>query len=984
MRHPTSRAAGLLTLAFALAGSAAAQVAPVQTVAPAPTVAQAAPQAGTTAPTLAAPTSWEHAGSDIPADPAWRTGTLANGVRYAVRRNALPGNTISIRVRIEAGGMNGDDAQAGWAHLIEHMTFRGTAHYADGEGSRVWQRLGATFGADSNAFTSPRATTYVLDLPKADAASYREAMNVVAEMVQSATIDPAALAIERNVVLAERSARINPYAQKLDVANRATAYAGLKFGRYPMIGTSASLAAADAVSLKAWYKRWYRPERAVVVIVGDADPALLEDVVKEKFGGWQGAGAKPAEPDFGSPRAPAHPVAVVADPQAPNAGLLFWTRPHDEGPFTIARQQRAYVDEVALRVLRRRLASATQSGSALVNATLGFSRQRHISDQLSINFISRPGQQRAALDQLFSILNDLRANPPSQAEVDQQATDLLGGLRQLLNVAQTARSAAFANAFVTDVDNGDVSPTPAFYLTLFAAQKPGVTPQAVSRAFAALVAPDPRFLQLTSTGADPAALAADLAAAQRTAAGHQTAVRAVSMSELAPVGTPGAVAERSSIADLGIEHVRFSNGVTLDWKHTGFEKDTIRIRAVIGHGLLGHAPGDPGLFWTAGALGAAGVGPFNRDEYEKLASGRRIAFAVGNGVGGFQIGASPGRRDLPDALRLMVAALTQMRFAEGPVARLRDDSAATYQTLYGAPWSVMGAFGRPYLYGGDQRFRGIPTEAEIARLTLADVQRFWTGELAGGPIRLEVVGDMDGAALVDAVAKTFGALPARVDTAPTAASLAVTAARPVGPAPVLRHRGDRDQASVSRVYPTPGIFPDLQLGRALSLAGSIIEARLVEEFREKDGGTYSPDVSRGGNVALPVYGNLIASAQLRIARIPDFQASLDRITADLARAGPTPDQLARAKATQVALLERGRSSDNGYWLGVIDDTLIEPRNVEAFRTAITGRQAITAQDVQAAAARYLTPANSFTLTVLPTAPAAAPARPARPAARRRR
>ena len=335
----------------------------------------------------------------------------------------------------------------------------------------------------------------------------------------------------------------------------------------------------------------------------------------------------------------------------------------------------------------------------------------------------------------------------------------------------------------------------------------------------------------------------------------------------------------------------------------------------------------------------------------------------------------------------MVAALTQMRFAEGPVARLRDDSAATYQTLYGAPSSVMSAFGRPYLYGGDRRFRGIPTQAEIASLTLADVQRFWTGELAAGPIRLEVVGDVDGAALVDAVAKTFGALPPRADKPPTAASLAVTAARPAGVAPVLRHRGDRDQASVSRVYTTPAIFPDLKLGRTLSLAGSIVEARLVEEFREKDGGTYSPDVSRGGNVALPAYGNLIASAQLRVARIPDFQASLDRITADLARNGPTPDQLARAKATQIALLERGRSSDNGYWLGVIDDTLIDPRNVDAFRTAITGRQAIGAADVQAAAARYLTPVNSFTLTVLPTplkAPAAAPARPVGRAGGRRR
>ena len=975
-------------LALTLATASPAQVAPTQPVAPPAAAAGQAGRATTATPAALVPTSWLHAGSDIPADPAWRTGTLANGVRFAIRRNAVPAGSVAIRVRIDAGGLNGEDAQAGWAHLIEHMTFRGTAHYADGEGSRVWQRLGASFGADSNAFTSPRATTYVLDLPRADAASYREAMNVVAEMVQSATIDPAALAIERNVVLAERAARMTPFGHKLDAANRAVADAGLKLGRYPMIGTPETIAAADAASLKAWYKRWYRPERATVVVVGDADPALLEAVVREKFEGWRGPGAKPAEPDYGSPRAPAQAVAVVADPQAPNAGILLWVRPHDEGPWTIARQQRENVDVVALGVLRQRLASAVNAGGALVSASASQSRQRHIADQLSITFVARAGQTRAALDQLFAILNDVRSTPPAPDEVNQQATNLLGGLRQQIDVAQTARSAAFANAFVNDVDSGDVSPTPAFYLTLFAAQKPGVTPQAVSRALAAMIAPDPRFLQLTSTGADAGALAADLSAAQRTAGGHQAAVRPVSMNELPALGTPGAIAERSTIADLGIDRVRFINGTTLLFKKTAFEKDTIRIRVVVGHGLLGRQPSEPGLFWTASALGQAGFGPFTRDEYVKLASGRRIGFGVGVAVGGVQLGASPGRRDLADAMRLMVAALTRMRFAEGPIARVRDEAAATFQTLYGSPSSVLSAFGRPYLYGGDTRFRGTPGERAIAGLTLADFQRFWTEELAKGPIRVEVVGDVDPAQLVDTVARTFGALPPRADVAPTAASLATTASPPPGGAPALRHRGDPDQATVARVYRTPGVFPDLQLGRALSLAASIVEARLVEEFREQAGGTYSPGVSRGAITALPTYGNVVASAQVSVARVGDFQAALDRITADLGRNGPTVDQLARARTTQLAALERERGSNNAYWLQAIDDIQADPREVDAVRTAVTGRQAITAEAVKAAAARYLTPANSFTLTALPTvrppAPAATPARSARRAAVRRR
>ena len=70
---------------------------------------------------------------------------------------------------------------------------------------------------------------------------------------------------------------------------------------------------------------------------------------------------------------------------------------------------------MADRIVRRRLATAVQAGGALVSASASQSLQRHIVDQLAINFVARAGQTRAALDQLFAILNDLRATPPRVA-----------------------------------------------------------------------------------------------------------------------------------------------------------------------------------------------------------------------------------------------------------------------------------------------------------------------------------------------------------------------------------------------------------------------------------------------------------------------------------------------------------------------------------------------------------------------------------------
>jgi len=77
----------------------------------------------------------------------WTFGVLDNGLRYAVKRNIVPAGQVSIRVRVDAGALHEDDDQLGFAHLMEHLAFRGSEHVPDGEAKRIWQRFGASFGS---------------------------------------------------------------------------------------------------------------------------------------------------------------------------------------------------------------------------------------------------------------------------------------------------------------------------------------------------------------------------------------------------------------------------------------------------------------------------------------------------------------------------------------------------------------------------------------------------------------------------------------------------------------------------------------------------------------------------------------------------------------------------------------------------------------------------------------------------------------------
>ena len=931
-----------------------------------PAVAQQA--ATVTTPGVAAPAaSWPTIGSDIPLDPAWRAGALANGLRYVVRRGKQPPGTISVRIRMDVGALMERDDQQGWSHLVEHMVFRGTPQYPDGEGVRVWQRLGANFGSDTNAFTGLRSTIYALDLPRTDAGSYDQALSVLSEMLTSATIDPALLATERRVVVAERAQRIPPLARKMRAVTQPLFFAGTKAATRDIAGSDATLDAATATTLRAYYKQWYRPSRAVVVVVGDADPAMLEQGVRTAFGGWSADGPAPAEPDFGSPRAPTAAVATVDDPQISSQAVLAFVTPHDDAVYTTARQQRDFVDAVALGILRRRLDSVAQRGDAVILATVRDSRQRHVEDEVIVSITPKPGQWPQALDATYRVLNGALSAPPSQAEIDEQAAKIAENLVAAVSGSVTRASASIANGFVGAVELHSVDAAPRYYSTLFLLQRPTITPLAIQAAIRRLLAPEPRLMVAATTPVPVAVAAKALADSRTVAADVGTTVRAVSMAQLVLTGQPATIIRSDRIADLGIERVHLSNGIEIDLKQTAFEKNRIRVQVMFGHGLLGETTAGATSLWSSPAVTAGGIGPFSADELERLSAGREIAFGFGVGVDRFAFNGASGRRDLESMMKLMTAELTEPQFHAAPLARLRDAVGVGYQSYFSQPVTVFQRFGAPYLHGGDTRFASLPPLSTVQALTLPAFQHAWTARLASGPVRVLVVGDFDRDSTIAAVARTLGTLAPRADAPPPTAQTDVRATAPASSPVQLHHEGDAAQAVIARAYPTIGLLDDVPTATALDIAARLVETRMIEQFREQQGGTYSPFASHPQSAAMPHYGVFVAGAQLQAGRIADFDRALNAIIADLGAHGPTPDALMRARTVASSAAERALS-DNGHWIDTLGGDLDDPRYIVYARASVSRWADVTPAVVKAAVARYLRPDRGFAIEVLPVTP----------------
>ena len=274
------------------------------------------------------PGQWAQEISDVAPDPAWRFGVLPNGMRYALRKNATPPGQASVRLWFDAGSLMEADDQQGLAHFLEHMAFNGSKNVPEGEMVKILERHGLAFGADTNAQTSFDETTYQLDLPKTDADTVDTSLMLLREAAGELTIAPEAVDRERGVVLSEERTRDTP-GYRVAIATLSAQMEGQLPPKRIPIGKTDVLKTAPAQRIRDFYEAYYRPERAVLVMVGDFDVDAIEAKVKAKFGDWAGKGVGGKNPDVG-PVARRGPTAkLLVEAGSPWSVQMSWLRKPD-------------------------------------------------------------------------------------------------------------------------------------------------------------------------------------------------------------------------------------------------------------------------------------------------------------------------------------------------------------------------------------------------------------------------------------------------------------------------------------------------------------------------------------------------------------------------------------------------------------------------------------------------------------------------------
>jgi zinc protease len=909
---------------------------------------------------------WPQAHSDVAADPDTRFGILPNGLRFAIRRQSIPPQQAALRLWFNAGSLMETDAQQGLAHFLEHMAFNGSKKVPEGDMVKILERLGLAFGADTNASTSFDETVYKLDLPRTDDETVDTSLMLLRQAASDLTIDPAAVDRERGVVLSEERTSDTP-AYRVYKARLGYLLAGQRMpSRYP-IGHVDVLKSAPAGQIADFYRHYYRPERAVIVAVGDFDPDAMEAKIRAQFGDWKGQGPAGADPDLGRIQSRKTEAKLVVEPGAPTSLQITWVRPPDLRPDSVAKRRGELIQQLGFSVLNRRLSALSRSAQPPFLGAVAFKTdQGHSAEVTMLNVSAETDRWREALAAVDEEQRRAVRYGVRQDELDREIEEVRANATAAVAGAATRRQADLANEIVGSLDDADVVTSPAADLAFFEATVKGLKADTVSAALKAGFSGQGPLLFMTSpkpVQGGETALLAELATAEKLAVAAPAAPRQV-VWPYESFGQPSKVAEEKEVSDLDTVFVRFENGVRLTIKPTKFRDDEVLVRVNVGDGLEDLPKDRQSLAWFASAFIEGGLKQIDNEDTERVLASKTYGASFGIGEDAFVLTGATRTDDLPTQLQVLTAYVADPGWRTEAFQRRKNAGKTVHDQIESTDSGVLSRELGGLLHGGDRRFT-FPSRDDIAKAQLTDLQAQVAPHLANDPIEVVIVGDVTVEKATEAVARSFGALPPRQTAQPVSDTQKQVGFPAGAPQPVtFTHKGRADQAIAYLAWPTTDYWANPQRALDTDILGEIMQLRLIDELREAQGATYSPSVSYNHSQVWRGWGYLAANVEVPPQKLAGFFSDAQKIAVALRTNPVTADELERAKKPRIDRIERSRLT-NQYWLSDLSGAQADPRRLDAIRQILPGTERVDAADVQRAAQFVLRDDKAFRIVVQP-------------------
>jgi zinc protease len=901
----------------------------------------------------------------LPVDPAVKSGTLPNGIKYFIRENKRPAGRVAMRLAVDAAAIQEDPDQRGLAHFLEHMAFNGTENFKPGELVSFLESIGARFGPHVNASTSFDETIYMLEIPTDRAGYVDRGMLVLRDFAAGISLLPAEVEKERGVVMEEWRGRLGAGSRLTD-KQLPIIFQGSRYAERLPIGLPEVLQKAPRQRLLEFYQKWYRPDRMAVVVVGDITVPEAEKLITKHFAPIPAAKGTVANVDTSVPGHKDTLVNMATDPEAQGWSISVAFKGKAERDNTVRGYRKTLVENLVSQMLNMRFRDiARRPNAPFLGAQAGTSGIGRSLELFELEAMVPEGKITEGLGALMLEAKRMQQFGFSNDELNRAKAGLLAGYERAYKERETSESANYANEYVRHFLEQEPIPGMEFEYKIAATYLPTVTAEEVAALAKEFITDENRVvLGVAPEKKDVPPPSVETLRATITRASNAPVERwaeATAGRELVEKPpAPGKVASRRTVPEIGATVLTLSNGVEVWLKPTDFKNDQILFQAYAPGGVsLANEKDFKSASLSTAMVGVGGMGGLNPVDLSKMLSGK-IAQASPN-IGAYTqgVGGTSTPKDLETALQLNYLAHTAPNMTPDVLELLKRRLTPSLQNRDQSPRAVFGD--KAEQVNTSNHWSSQPmTMADVPNLSLETMRSFYNARFANAAdFTYFFVGAFTVDEITPLLEKWIASLPST--------GKKTSAARDMGirfPAAVVKEEVKKGKEPASQTllsfFADPG-SDEFEMHRARA-AAAVLNIRLREILREELGGTYGVSVGLDSSPQVKGYGRMV----IQFGSSPDnvdklVAASLKEIER-LKVEGPSADDVSKVKELERRDLETN-AKQNSYWLGSMQTVHLygwDPAGI-ARRDQRTER--LTQDNIKQMFQKYF-PADRYTLVTL--------------------
>ncbi len=904
----------------------------------------------------------------LPSDQDVISGTLPNGMKYFIKKNAKPEDRAELRLAVKAGSLQEDEDQQGLAHFVEHMAFNGSKNFKKNELIDYLESIGTRFGADLNAYTSFEETVYMIQARTDSLDLLEKGLLIMEDWAAGISFEEEEIDKERGVILSEWRTGLSAD-QRMQQQYFPIAYKDSRYAERLPIGKPEIIEGADYSTIKRFYEDWYRPDLMAIIAVGDFDLAWMENQIKTRFSKIpKRENPRPRE-KYEISSDPSTRFAICTDEEATFSNIrVMYRHPHISVK-TVEDYKESLARNLYNRMLNSRMIEIQQQADPpFTFAYTGYGQDMSNLDNYFLYAFVKEGGMEKGITAVLRATRQAYLHGFQPSELERQKQEILRAAEKAANEQDKTPSAGLAGGFVYHFLKGNAVPTAKQRLALLQQLLPMISVEEINPLPKEWIRPEERVVIVTGpdTEANPLPTEAELERwlnkfDQMDVPAYEDNLIAGPMikEDLPPVKI---VAEHED-PDFGLTEWRLENGVRVVLKPTDFKNDEILMTSWSPGGYSNYQTEElPSATNAVPILVQSGIGPYDYAALNKQLTGKNA------GVGPFiselyeGLSGNSSKNDLEMLFQLTYLYATAPRKDPEAFASYINRQKSIFENIMTNPYNYFGLQKQKIKYNDHPR-RQITNMETLEKINLDKILQVYRDRFAdASDFTFFFVGSFSPEEMKPLVQKYLGNLPS---TGRSESWKNVGVQLSKGQIDTTFVKGKAPKALVELLYHNDFQF-NADNRYALGSLASLLRIKLREAMREDEGGVYGVSVRAfssqypkpGYNIRISFNANpdqvhkLIEITKLEIDKIKDEGAAEKDIT----------KIIETQKQGRIKNLK-----ENRYWLGQLSYRYQNNIPLEGLKLEVLENytKRLNSDLMKAAAQKYLNTENFMQFLLLP-------------------